>query len=41
MWSAIGLLVAAAPAARVAVAPLMRYPNASATAIASVAHGDL
>ena len=40
-WSAIGLLGAAAPAARAAVAPLMRYPNASATAIAFVARGDL
>ncbi len=31
----------AAPMARAATAPLMRYPNASATAVAFVAHGDL
>ncbi len=36
-----GLLVASAPASRAATAPMMRTPNASATAIAFVAHGDL
>ncbi len=37
----IGLLVAIAPAAQADPAPLMRYPNASATTVAFVARGDL
>ncbi len=40
-WFLIGLLVAIAPASRAATAPLMRYPNASSTAIAFVARGQL
>ncbi len=40
-WFLIGLLVATAPAPRAATAPLMRYPNASSTAIAFVARGEL
>ncbi len=39
-WFGIGLLMAVAPAAQAAV-PLMRYPNASSTTVAFVAHGDL